>query len=142
MKTQNIINLLNDINNESSEFETKIWYACNDQNNTEYGEEDENNWSIKFKTKGIKWSLCDYSDAYILVTGDITAADSNENINFTFKNCASFTRYVTHINDEHIDTAKNLDIIMLMYNLTEYSDNYSDTSESLFCRYFKKVNHL
>ena len=43
METQNIINLLNDINNESSEFETKIWYVCNDQNNTEYGEEDENN---------------------------------------------------------------------------------------------------
>ena len=140
METQNIVNLLNDINNESSEFETKIWYACNDQNNTEYGEEVGNDWSIKFKTKGIKWS--DYSDAYILVTGDITAAYSNENINFTFKNCASFTRYVTHINDEHIDTAKNIDILMLMYNLTEYSDNYSDTSESLFCSYFKKMNHL
>ena len=50
----------------------------------------------------------------------------------TFKNCAPFTRYVTHINDEHIDTAENLDIIMLMYNLIEYSDNYSETSGSLW----------
>ena len=50
----------------------------------------------------------------------------------TFKNCAPFTRYVTCINDEHIDTAENLDIIMLMYNLIEYSDNYSETSGSLW----------
>ena len=65
-----------------------------------------------------------WSDAYILVKGDVTATSDDENTNAAFKNCSSFTRCVTHINDEHIDTAENLDIIMPMYNLIEYSDNY------------------
>ena len=48
-----------------------------------------------------------------------------------FKNCASFTKCVTHINDEHVDNPDDLDIVILMYNLIEYTDNYSNTSESL-----------
>ena len=58
------------------------------------------------------------SDAYILVTGDITATNGDENNNATFKNCAPFIRYVTHINDEDIDTAENLDITMSMNKVT------------------------
>ena len=71
---------------------------------TEYGEENESDSSIKFQTKVIKPSLCDYLDAYIFVTGDITAEGGDGNSNVTFKNCALFTRRVTHINDEHTDT--------------------------------------
>ena len=52
--------------------------------------------------------------------------------NVAFKNCAPFTRCVTHINDEHVETAENLDIIMPMYNLIECSDNYADSSGSLY----------
>ena len=63
-------------------------------------------------------NLCDYSYAYILVTGDITTT-GDENTNVAFKHCAPFTRCVTQINDEHIDTAKNLDIIMRMYNVRD-----------------------
>ena len=74
---------------------------------------------------------CDYSDAYILVTGDIKVTGGNENTNVGFKNCAPFTRCVTHINDEHVDNTENFDIIMPMYNLIEYNDNFSDTSGSL-----------
>ena len=48
-----------------------------------------------------------------------------------FKNCAPFTKCITHINDEHFTNADNLDIIISMYNLIEYSDNYSDISGSL-----------
>ena len=59
MESQNIVNLLNDTENESSKFATKIWYAINDQNNTECGEGNENQSSIKFETKVIKSSLCD-----------------------------------------------------------------------------------
>ena len=67
------------------------------------------------------------------MTGDILViADIAEDTDVTFKNCAPFTRCVTHINDEHIETAENLDIIMPMYNLTEYSDNYADASGSLY----------
>ena len=66
------------------------------------------------------------------MTEDIKVLGVAANTNFAFKNCAPFTRCVTHINDEHIKTAENLDIIMRMYNLIEYSDNYADSSGSLY----------
>ena len=88
--------------------------------------------TVKFETRVIKSSLCDYSDAYILVTGNITAKVGDANTKVAFKNCAPFTKCITHINDEHVDGAENLDIIMPMYSLIEYSDNYSDTSGSLW----------
>ena len=132
METQKIVNLLNDSDSESSKFATRKWYVINDQNNTDYGEGNGNYSSIKTEKKVIKTSFCDYSYAYILVTRDITATGGNENTKVSFKNCAPFTRCLTHINDEHIDTAENLDIIMPMYNLIQYSDNYSHTSGSLW----------
>ena len=132
METQKIVNLLGDANNESSKFATRKWYVINDQNNTDYGEGNEDSTTVKFETKVIKSNLCDYSDAYILVTGNITATGGDANTRVAFKNCASFTKCITHINDEYVDNADNLDIIMPMYNLIEYSDNYSDTSGSLW----------
>ena len=66
------------------------------------------------------------------MTGDIKVADAAVNTNVAFKNCAPFTRCVTHINDEHVETAGNLDIVMPMYNLIEYSDNCSDSTGSLY----------
>ena len=66
------------------------------------------------------------------MTGDIKVADVLANTNVAFKNCAPFTRCVTDINDEHVETAENLDIIMPMYNLNEYSHNYAGSSESLY----------
>ena len=100
---------------------------------TENGEGNENDLSIKFEAKIIKWSLCDYSDAYILLGGDKTATGGNENTAIAFKNCAPFIRCVTHTNDEQIDTADNhLDIIMPMYNLIEYSGHYLDKSWSFW----------
>ena len=95
----------------------------NDQNNGQYGRGNENDSTIKFETKVIKPNLCDYLDAYILATGDIKVAAVAIDTNVAFKNCAPFTRCVTHINDEHVETAENLDIIMPMYNLIEYSDS-------------------
>ena len=132
METQKITNVLGDVNNESSKFATRKWYVINDQNNTDYGEGNEDSTTVKFETKVIKSNLCDYSDAYILVTGDITATGGDANTKVAFKNCAPFTKCVTHINDEDVDSAENLDVAMAMYNLIEYSDNYSDTSGSLW----------
>ena len=131
METQKILNLLNDSNNESSKFATRKWYFINDQNNGQYGRSNENYSTIKFETKVIKPNLCDYSDAYILVTRDMKVDDVTANTNVEFKNCAPFTRCSTHINDEHVETAENLDIIMPMYNLIEYSDKFADSSGSL-----------
>ena len=102
METQKIVNFLNGSEESNSKFATRKWYIINEQNNGQYGEGNENDSTIKFETKVIKPNLCDYSDAYILVTGNITATGGDENTKVAFKNCALFRRCVTHINDEHI----------------------------------------
>ena len=71
------------------------------------------------------------------MTGDIKIAGVAADANVTFQNCAPFTRCITHINDEHVENAENLGIIMSMYNLIEYSNNYADSSGSLY--QFKRV---
>ena len=108
------------------------WYIINDQTTGQYGEGNPNCSTIKFETKIIKPNLCDYSDTYILVIENITATGGDANTKVAFKNCAPFTRYVPHTNDEHVETTENLDVIMPMYNLLEYSDNYTDSSGSLW----------
>ena len=112
METQKIANLLGNADNKSLKFATRKWYVINDQNNTDYGDGDENGTTIKFETKVIKSNLCDYSDAYFLVTGDITATGGDANTKVVFKNRAAFTKCVTHINDEHVDNADSFDIVM------------------------------
>ena len=80
----------------------------------------------------LRSSLCDYSDAYIFVKGNIAvsntagagAAASNTNKKVIFKNCAAFTNCISKINNTQIDNAEYIHIIMPMYNLTEYIDNY------------------
>ena len=94
----------------------------------------------------LRSSLCDYSDAYILVKGNITvnntaadgAAANNTNKNVIFKNCAPFTSCISEINNEQIDDAEYNDIVMPMQNLIEYSNNYSKTSGSLW-QYCKDI---
>ena len=66
------------------------------------------------------------------MTGDITATGGDANTRVAFKNCAPFTKCMTHINDEHLYGANNLDMITPMYNVVEYNNNYSDTSGSLW----------
>ena len=85
METQKIVNLLNDSGNESPKFATRKWYDINDQNNTEYGEGNENDSRIKFEPKVIKSSLWDYSDEYIPITGDITATDGDTKLRLHLK---------------------------------------------------------
>ena len=88
----------------------------------------------------LKSSLCDYSDAYIHVRGTITvnntavadANANNTNKKVIFKNCAPFTNCISQISNTDLDNAKYLDIVMPMYNLIEYSDNYSKTSGNLW----------
>ena len=122
IETQKTVNLLNDSDNESSKFATRKWYIVNGKNNRQYGRGNENDSTIKFETKVIKPNLCDYSDACILMTGDIKVIVVVADTNVSFKNCGPFTRCVTHINDEHVETAENFDIIMPMYNLVEHSE--------------------
>ena len=91
----------------------------------------------------IKSSLCDYSDSYILVKGNIIvpntaatgAAINNTNREVILKNCTSITDCITEINNIQVDDAQNIDVVMPMYNLIDYSDIYSRTSESLWQKY-------
>ena len=128
METQKIINLLSDSSNEESKFATKKWYVTDSQTTKgKYKQGD----VIKFETETIKSSLCDYSDAFILVTGNITVAANNDT-DVAFKNCAPFSTCTTKINDVFVDEANHIYIAMPMYNLIEYSNNYSDPSGSLW----------
>ena len=136
MKNQKIINLLNKSDTNSRHFPTKKWYIINDENNTNYGVNKDtganNPDTIKYDTRVLKPNLCDYANAYILVDGTIRAEGANAATRLTLKNCAPFTTCNLEINDEHVDTPENLDIVMPMYNLIEYSDNYQDSSATLY----------
>ena len=136
MENQKIINLLDKDDTDSKHFATKKWYIINDENNTNCGVDKNtganNPDAIKYDTRVLKPNLCDYADAYILVDGTIRAGGANANTRLALRNCAPFTKFNLEINDEHADRAENLDIVIPMYNLIEYSDNYQDSSAALY----------
>ena len=111
--------MIDDASNQPSKFRTKNWVEINDESRGTYNV----NSQIKFKTTMLKCSLCDYSDAYILVKGTITvnntaAADAdanNTNKKVIFKSCAPFTNCISEINNTQVDNAKDIAIVMLMY---------------------------
>ena len=127
METQKIIILLNSTENEYSIFATKKWCVIDSESKDNYSHENQ----IKFLTNSLESSICDYSDAYILVTGNINVVGGNNNTKVAFKNCSPFRKCRIEINETFIDEAEHISITMAMYNLIEYSDNYSDTSGSL-----------
>ena len=142
MEYQKIANLIDYTSNQPSKFRTKNWVEINDELMGAYNI----NSQIKFKTTMLKSSLCDYSDAYILVKGTITInergadaaarqADERDK-GVAFKNCAPFINCISETNNTQIDNAKDLNIVMPIYNLIEYSDNYAKTSGSLW-QYFR-----
>ena len=123
--------MLNDAPYQPHKFRTKYCIEINDEARGNY----KTNSKIKFKTSMLKPSLCDYRDVYILVGGTIVlaaleAGEWNNNVQVVFKNCAPFTDCIGEINNTQIDKAKNIDVVMPMYNLTEHSDKYSKTLES------------
>ena len=142
MEYQKIANLIDNASNQPSKFRTKNWVEINDESRRTYNV----NSQIKFKTTMLKSSLCDHSDAYFLVKGTITIngigadaaarrADEREK-GVAFKNCAPFTNCISEINNTQVDNAKDIDIVMPMYSLIEYSDNYAKTTGSLW-QYFR-----
>ena len=128
METQKIVNLLNGSDNESSKFATKKWYIIDNESKGNYSHHN----PIKFLTSSLESSLCDYSDAHISVTGNINVTDGDNDTKVAFKNCAPFTKCITKIDETFIDDAEHINIKMPMYNLIEYSHNYSNTSGSLW----------
>ena len=143
MEYQKIANLIDDYaSNQPPKFRARNWVEINDESRGAYNV----NSQIKFKTTMLKSSLCDYSDAYIFVKGNINvnnttaqgAAANNTNKKVIFKNCAPFTNCISEINNTQIDNAKDIDIVMPVYNLIEYSDNYAKTTGSLW-QYCKDI---
>ena len=136
MEYQKIANLIDNTSNQPSKFRTRNWVEINDESKEAYTV----NSQIKFKTTMLKPSLCDYSEAYILVQGTISVtntaaagvAANNIIKKVIFKNCAPFTNCISEINNTQIDSAKDINIVMPMYNLIEYSDNYAKTTGSLW----------
>ena len=139
MEYQKIANLLdNNLSNQPSKFRTKNWVEINDELKESYSTGS----AIKFKTTKLRSSLCDYSDAYILIMGTITITGAGDNDaakqldernkGVIFKNYAPFTKSISWINSTQIESAQDIDIEMPMYNFIEHSDNYSKTSGSLW----------
>ena len=136
MEYQKTANLLNHSSNKPSKFRARNWVEINDDRGGAYSP----NKHIRFKTAMLRSSLCDYSDVYILVKANITvnntagagAVADNTGKKIIFKNCAPFTNCISKINNTQIDNAEYIDIVMPMYNLIEYSDNYSKTSGNLW----------
>ena len=132
MKYQKSVNLLDDTPNQPFKFRTKSWVEINDDSRGIY-----NTYSqIKFETSMSKSSWCDCSDAYILVSGPVPniriATVANNGKNITIKNC---TDYMTEIHNTQINNAKDIDVVMQIYNLIENSNNFSKTSGSLWQYY-------
>ena len=127
--------MLDNASNQPSKFRTKNWIEINDDSGETYNAKK----PMKFRTIILKSSLCNNTDAHILVKWTITvddtsavgAAANNTNKRIIFKNCAPFTNCISDINNTQIDYAKDIDIVMPMYNLIEYRDYYPKTSGSL-----------
>ena len=138
MEYDKINNLLGSQSKNLSKFVTREYVRVNSLSNT-YNE----NKSIRSKTPMLRSDLCDYADACILINGTITVtanAGANDirdkkNRPLILKNNAPFVSCITKINNELIEDAEDLDIIMPMYNLLEYSKNYKKTIGSLYNYY-------
>ena len=113
METQKIVNFLNGSDNENSKFATKKRYVVDSESKGKYSPYNK----IKFLTSSLESSLCDYSDAYVLVTGNIAVVGANNNTKVAFKSCAPFRKCRTEINETFIDEAEHINIAIPMYNL-------------------------
>ena len=147
MEYQKIANLIDrKSSSEPSKFKTKNWVEENDESRGTYNV----NSQIKFQTAMLKSSLNDYSDAYILLKGKITITGAGDDAaarqgderdkGVAFKNCAPFTNGLSEINNIQLDDCKDIYIVMPLYNLLEYSDNYAKTSGNLWQYYRDEPN--
>ena len=141
MDYQKIIILLDNTDNQPSKFRTRNWDEIKDESRAAYNNNENTN--IKFETSMIRTTLCDYSDAYILVKGTISipnmvaqgAAINNTNKEKTCKNCAPFTNCLTEIKKTQVENTEYIVMVMSMYNLMEYGDVYLKISGSLWQYY-------
>ena len=142
MEYQKITNLLGTTIDEIPRFITKKWVEVHDQSGSA---EDRYKPSkqIRFKTSMLRSDLCDFGDAYIVVKGTITVTNPDNNVydkKLAFKNNAPFVSCISKINNTIIDNAEDLDVVMPIYNLIEYSKNYSKTTGQFWNYYRDEPN--
>ena len=141
MEYQKITNLLGSTSDKVPRFITIKWIEFYDQSRGTYN----TNKQIRFKTSMLSSDLCDYSDAYIVIKGKITVTNPNNDVydkKLALKNNAPFLSCISKINNTLIDNAEDLDIVMPMYNLLEYSINYRKTTGSLWNYYRDEPNSV
>ena len=135
MEFNKINNLLGPAHDKVPRFITKKWIEVQSQSGSTYN----TGKPIRFKISMLRSDLCDYSDAYVWVKGKVIVTNPNDNANFnkelTLKNNAPSISCISKINGELVENAKDLDIIISMYNLLKYSKNYEKNSGSLFNYY-------
>ena len=138
MEYQKITNLLGTTPNEMPRFITKKWVEVHDQSG-DANDRYKPNKPIRFKTSVLRSDLCYFSDAYIVLKGEITVAggsnSSRKNRPLAFKNNAPFIGCNSKINNTLIDNPKDLDVVTPMYNLIENSKNFGKTTGSLWNYY-------
>ena len=147
MEYQKITNLLGNIPDKVPLFITKKWIEFHDHSGNAKDRYKPSK-PIRFKTSMLRSDLCDYSDAYIVVLGDITptkAANTNfvnvRNWFLAFKNNVPFTNCISKTNNVLIDNAEDLVVVIPMYNLIEYSKYYRKTTGSLWNYYRDEPNN-
>ena len=126
MESQKIINLLDSNNSEAQKSATKRWYIPYNP----YGNGTDGTTTIKYETKVIKPSLCDYSDAYILVAGNIQNKPAGSIV--AFKNCAPFRTCDVTINDEHVEKNRRFKHCNAYVQFLQYSENYQNSTGILY----------
>ena len=136
MKFQKIVNFLDTTSDDKDlpKFVSKTWIEVYDQSGRNYNVYKE----IRIKTSMLRSDLCDFNDAYVVVKGTVTVTNpynAKRNKEVAFKNNARFINCISKINGLNIDNAEDLDVIMPMYNLLEYSKNYRKTTGSLWNYY-------
>ena len=142
MEYQKITNLLGNTSDKVPIFITKKWIEVQDQSSNAENRYNSNK-QIRFKTSMLRSDLCDYSDAYIVVKGNITVTNPDNDAydkKLAFKNNAPFTSCISKINNILIDNAEDLDVVIPMYNLIEYSKNYRKTTGNLWNYYRDEPN--
>ena len=125
MEFQKIVNFLDTTSDDKDlpRFVTKKWIEVYDQSEKSYNVNKE----IRIKTPMLRSDLCDFSNAYIVVKGDITVTEpdnAKRNKSIAFKSNVPYINCISKINGVQIDNAEDLDVVMPMYNLPEYSKNY------------------
>ena len=142
MECQKIANLLDATSDNVPRFITKKWIEVYDQSgNTENRYKPSK--QIRFKTSMLRSDLCDFSDVYFVVKGTITVTDPDDDAydkKIAFKNNAPFISCISKTNNTLTDNAEDLDVVMPMYNLLEYSKNYLKTKESFWNYYRDEPN--